>query len=332
MARSVEAPSPESKTLGPQADTRDPLRGFLYIGAATFFWGFSATLGRAAFTGRLLPSSGIRGVNPVILSQCRTGFSFLALASWLIARRGVRSLQVPRRDLAKLGLLGLAGLAVSNYCYYLAIQRTNVATAIIVQYTAPVWVLLYMVARGAERLTVSKMGTVLLAITGIALVIGLFRLGGIQLDVIGVAAALVASFSFAYYNVAGHYLLERYDRWTVLLYATLAASLFWVIVNPPSKIIAAHYSGSAWLFLAVFSFLSMLLPFTLYFAGLKLLVPTKAIIASCLEPVFAILIAAIALKEAIGLVQAIGIAMVLGAIVLAQRSGSDPRPITGPVD
>jgi drug/metabolite transporter (DMT)-like permease len=189
-----------------------------------------------------------------------------------------------------------------------------------------------MVARGAERLTASTVGTVLIAITGIALVIGVFHRGGIQLDVVGVGAALVASFSFAYYNVAGHYLLERYDRWMLILYATLAASLFWMIINPPNKIVAAHYSGGAWLFLAVFSFLSMLLPFTFYFAGLKLLVPTKAIIASCLEPVFAILIAAIALKEAVGLVQAIGIAMVLGAIVLAQKSTSDPRPITGPVD
>lgn len=333
MAQSVDSSSPTtSKALAPQADMGNSLRGFLYIGAATFFWGFSATLGRAAFTGRLLPSLEIRGVNPVILSQCRTGFSFVAVALWLISRRGVNALRVQRRDLAKLILLGLAGLAVSNYFYYLAIQRTNVATAIIVQYTAPIWVLLYMVVRGAERLTASKMGTVLLAITGIALVIGIFRRGGIQLDVIGVGAALVASFSFAYYNVAGHYLLERYDRWMVLLYATLAATLFWIIVNPPNKIIAAHYSAGAWLFLAVFSFLSMLLPFILYFAGLKLLVPTKAIIASCLEPVFAILIAAIALKESVRFVQAIGIAMVLGAIVLAQKSGSDPRPITGPVD
>jgi drug/metabolite transporter, DME family len=333
MARSLDSsPAPGAKSLESQGDTRDSLRGFFYIGAATFFWGFSATLGRAAFTGRLLPSLGIRDINPIILSQCRTGFSFFAIALWLIARRGLSALRVPRRDLAKLALLGLAGLAVSNYFYYLAIQRTNVATAIIVQYTAPVWVLLYMVVRGAERLTASKMGTVLLAITGIALVIGIFRRGGIQLDVIGVGAALVASFSFAYYNVAGHYLLERYDRWMVILYATLAASLFWIIINPPNKIIAAHYSGGAWVFLAVFSFLSMLLPFTLYFAGLELLVPTKAIIASCLEPVFAILIAAIALKEAVGLVQAIGIAMVLGAIVLAQRSGADPRPIAGPVD
>ena len=333
MAQSVDSSlARRSKALDPPTDTRNSLRGFLYIGAATFFWGLSATLGRAAFTGRLLPGLGIRDINPIILSQCRTGFSFLVIALWLISRRGISALRVPRRDLAKLVLLGLAGLAVSNYFYYLAIQRTNVATAIIVQYTAPIWVLLYMAARGAERLTVSKMGTVLLAITGIALVIGIFRRGGIQMDVIGVGAALVASFSFAYYNVAGHYLLERYDRWMVILYATLAASLFWIIINPPNKIIAAHYSGGAWLFLAVFSFLSMLLPFTLYFAGLKLLVPTKAIIASCLEPVFAILIAALALKESVGFVQAIGIGMVLGAIVLAQKSGSDPRPIAGPVD
>ena len=326
MAPSVDAP------LQSRADTRDPLRGFVYIGAATFFWGLSATLGRAAFTGRLLPSSGISSINPVILSQCRTGFSFLALVLWLVVRHGIKWLRVPGRDLVKLTLLGLAGLAVSNYCYYLAIERTNVATAIIVQYTSPVWVLLYMVARGAERLTASKMVTVLLAIAGIALVIGIFRRGGMQLDVIGIGAALVASFSFAYYNIAGHYLLERHDRWIVLLYATMAATLFWMIVNPPNRIIAAHYSGSAWLFLAIFSFLSMLLPFTLYFAGLKLLIPTKAIIASCLEPVFAILIAAIALKETVAPVQAIGIAMVLGAIVLAQRSGAERAPIIGPVD
>jgi drug/metabolite transporter, DME family len=332
MTRSAEVPPssiPVSESPGKQLGS---LRGFVYIGVAAFFWGLSASLGRAAFTGRLLPNSGIRSVDPLILSQCRTSFSFLAVAVGLIARRGIKSLRVPWRDVANLFVLGLAGVAASNYFYYLAIQRTNVATAIIVQYTAPVWVLLYMVARGAERLTISKIGSVLLAITGIALVIGLFRHGGIQLDAIGVVAALVAAFSFAYYNIGGHYILARYDRWTVLLYTTLAASLFWIIVDPPNKIMAAHYSATTWLFLAVFSFLSVLLPFTFYFAGLELLVPTKAIIASCLEPVFSILIAAIALKEVVAPVQAVGIAMVLSAIVLAQRSGSDLQRISGPVD
>src|SRR5206468_5781409 len=174
--------------------------GYLYIALAAFLWGISASLGRAAFTERLLPGSGIRSVSPLILSQARTTFSFIVVFVVLVARRGWKSLSLPRSDLLRVFVLGLAGVAASNYFYYVAIQRTNVATAIIVQYTAPVWVLLYMIARGAERLTTSKIESVLLAITGIALVIGIFRRGGIQLDLIGLGAALLASLSVAFYN------------------------------------------------------------------------------------------------------------------------------------
>jgi len=315
-----------------QKSSHSSIRGFLYIGTAAFFWGLSASLGRAAFTGRLLPHAGIRNVDPLILSQCRTSFSFLAVGLGLLVQRGFKQLLISRSDFAKLILLGLGGVAASNYFYYLAIQRTNVATAIIVQYTAPVWVLVYMVARGRERLSSSKIGSVVLAISGIALVIGLIGRSRLQLDVIGIAAALGAAFSFSYYNIGGHDLLARCDRWMVLLYTTFSASLFWIIVNPPNKIAAAHYSTATWIFLALFSFLSVLLPFTLYFAGLERLVPTKAIIASCLEPVFSILIAAVALKEVVGPLQAIGILMVLCAIVLAQRRTADIEPIAGPVD
>jgi len=308
--------------------------GYVYIAASAIFWGVSATLGRAAFTGRLLPNSGIRNIDPLILSQCRTSFSFLAVAAWLLPTRGWKRLSVPRGDLARLFVLGLAGVAASNYFYYLAIQKTNVATAIIVQYTAPVWVLLYMIARGAERPTVSKIASVILAITGIALVIGLFGQGKLQVDSIGITAAVIAAFSFAFYNIGGHYILIRYDRWTVLLYTTLAASLFWIVVNPPTHVIAAHYSFAAWLFLIIFAMLSVLVPFGFYFAGLQRLDPTKAIIVSCLEPVFSILIAAVALKEVVRPLQTLGAMMVLSAIVVVQRPtrGGLAPPIVGPVD
>lgn len=336
MKGSAATPSvstPISKSDESPGQPRSSYSGFLYIGMAAFFWGVSASLGRAAFTGRLLPNSGIRSVDPLILSQCRTTFSFLAVALWMVPRQGFAKLRLPWSDVGRLLWLGVAGVAASNYFYYVAIQRTGVATAIIVQYTAPVWVLLYMVMRGAERLTISKIASVILAITGIGLVIGIFGQRELRLDRIGVGAALVAAFSFSIYNVSGHYVLARYDRWTVLLYSTMSASLFWMIVNPPSKILAAHYSAAAWVFLAAFSFLSVLVPFTFYFAGLERLPPTKAIIASCLEPVFSILIAAIALKEVIRPLQALGFAMVLSAIVVVQRpAGGEVQPIAGPVD
>src|SRR5690242_5393393 len=166
--------------------------GYLYIALAAVFWGISASLGRAAFTERLLPGSGIRNISPLILSQARTTFSFFAVLLGLLIRRGWRQLRLPWPDLLRVTVLGLAGVAASNYFYYLAIQRTNVATAIIVQYTAPIWVLLYMVARRMERATLPKMLAVALAIMGIALLIGLFGHGKLQLDSLGVIAALVA--------------------------------------------------------------------------------------------------------------------------------------------
>jgi drug/metabolite transporter (DMT)-like permease len=295
-------------------------------------WGTSATLGRAAFTGKL--GSGIARMDPLVLSQARTTFSFLAVLLGLLLTRGPRRLRLPLGDLGRVVALGLAGVAASNYFYYLAIQRTNVATAIIVQYTAPIWVLLYMVARRMERATLPKMLAVALAIMGIALVIGLFGHGKLQLDSLGVVAALVAAFSFSYYNIFGHSLLERYDRWTVLLFTTMSASWFWIFVNPPAKIVAAHYPLPVWTFLFVFSVLSVLLPFALYFTGLQRLTPTRAIVASCLEPVFSILIAAFALHETVGPLQALGMVMVLSAIVVVQRpsSGDKVQPVIEPVD
>ena len=107
----------------------------------------------------------------------------------------------------------------------------------------------------------------------------------------------------------------------------LAGSLFWLVINPPSKIFAAGYSMSQWIFLLVFSLVSMLVPYSFYFAGLRYLEPSRAVIVSCLEPVFAIVISAVVLGEMMRPLQVIGIVVVLAAIVMIQlpdgkRSGT----------
>lgn len=313
-----------------------PVRGYFYIAAAAFLWGVAATLGRAAFTGRLLlHGQSLRPIDPLILSQSRATFSLLVLLAALLVVRGPRRLKLPVADVRRMFVLGVLGVAASNYLYYLAIQRTNVATAIILQYTAPVWVLLYTVARGVQKPTLQRIAAVGLAVAGISLVIGIFGASGFHLDAIGVIAALLAAFSFAFYNVGGHSILARCDRWTVLLYTLISASLFWLIVNPPWKISAAHYAGNQWLFLLGFSLISVLGPFSFYFAGLQHLEPTKAIVVSCLEPVFSIVIAAFALGEILRPLQTVGIAFVLVAIVVVQwpdRKSPAAMPLLEPID
>ena len=284
-------------------------------------------LGRAAFTGRLPGLHPVSSIDPLILSQGRATFSFLVLLSMLALLRGRNGLRLPARDLGQLLLIGILGVAASNYFYYLAIQRTNVATAITVQYTAPIWVLLYTVARGLQKFTLQRVAAVGLAVTGIALVIGMSGRSGLRLDTIGVFAALLAAFSFAFYNIGGHDILARRDRWIVLLYTTASASLFWLLVNPPWKLMAAHYSAAQWLFLVLFSLLSVLAPFSFYFAGLQHLEPTRAIVVSCLEPVFSIVIAALVLGEVMRPLQIVGIVFVLAAITVAQLPDRLVEPI-----
>jgi drug/metabolite transporter, DME family len=296
-----------------------PVRGYLYIASATLLWGVAANLGRAAFTGRLL-SGKLQTIDPLILTQSRTTFSFLILLLALLAIRGVEGIRVPRADVGRMFLIGILGVSASNYFYYVALQRTNVATAITVQYTAPVWVLLYMVVCGLQRPTIRRIGAVALAVLGICLVIGIFGAGRLQLDTIGVGASLLAAFAFAFYNIGGHKVLARYDSWTVMLYITMSAAAFWLVVNPPWKIIAAHYSWLQWAFLLIFSLVSILGAYSFYFAGLKHLEPTRAVVASCLEPVFTILIAAIALDESVNLVQMLGIGLVLASILVGKAS------------
>jgi DME family drug/metabolite transporter len=268
----------------------------------------------------------LRPIDPLILSQTRTTFSLFVLLPLLVGTQGWQRIKLPARDLAYCFLLGTLGVAVSNYFYYVAIQRTNVATAIIVQYTAPVWVLFYVVARGQQKLSLQKFVAVGLAVTGIALVIGVVGATpsdgrGLRLDSYGLIAALLASFSFAFYNVGGHRILARYDRWRVLVWTLTAAATFWLVINPPWKILASHYAPVQWLFLFVFSMISVLGAFSLYFLGLQHLEPTRAIIASCLEPVFSILLAALLLGEVLRPVQTGGIVFVLAAIVIVQRPG-----------
>ena len=120
-------------------------------------------------------------ISPLVLSQARTTFAVLLLCVFLLARYGRPFFRMARRDFALCLLVGTLGLAGSNYFYYLAIQKSTVALAITLQYTAPLWVLITMVLRGRERFTILRVSSVLLAMVGIALTIGLFR-GGVTIN------------------------------------------------------------------------------------------------------------------------------------------------------
>lgn len=266
------------------------------------------------FTGRIAAP-----VSPLILTESRIALAAAILLPVLAAQRG-RGILLPWREALGGVALGVVGMSTSNYFYYLAIARTNVATAIILQYTAPIWVLLYALARGRQRASLRSVAAVGLALAGIALVLGLGRPGAaLRLDAIGVAAATLAAFAFAYYNLAGEALTRKVDPLIVSLYMLVGAALFWFVVHPPWLLWRAHFGGREWLFFLGFSLVATLAPTLLYISGLRYLDSTRAVVTSCLEPVSGILLAAVFLGEALDALRVLGVACVLAAIVLIQR-------------
>jgi drug/metabolite transporter (DMT)-like permease len=320
------------------------VRGYIFIALATFSWGVAATFGRAMFTGRLeIGNRILRPIDPLILSQTRTTFAFLILMPILLSRRGTRGVRMNRRELLQCMLLGSVGIAGSNYFYYLALQKTTVATAIILQYLAPAFVLIYMLARRLQPASLQRLSGVTLAIIGSVLAIGAvqwtttfpfvsLKTNDLRFNTTGVFAGLAAAFSFAFANVFARHLVEKNDRWRVFVYSMMGAAIGWLLVNPPWKIVAAHYTAAQWVFLFAFAIASMLIPYSFYFTGLQYLDATRAIVTSCLEPVFAILIAALALGELLGPVQIVGIIVTLTATVLIQLPDKQARAEAIPVE
>jgi drug/metabolite transporter (DMT)-like permease len=309
---------------------RGRVAGYICIAAATLFWGISATLGRAVFTGRMhIFGQVVAPIPPLMLAQSRTTFAFVMMFPLLAVFRGACSLKLTPRDAFDSMLVGSLGIAASNFFYYYAIQQTSVATAIILQYLAPAMVLIWMVARRLQSPSPQRLLGVMFAIAGSVLAIGVvvrsehfpgltISAQDVNLNFRGVSAALLAAVAFSFYNIFGQHLVARHNRWTVLLWALAGAAVGWLLVTPPWRVVAAHYSSAQWTFMALFSMFSVMVPFSLYFWGLQFLDPTRAIVTSCLEPVFAILIAALALGETVNKIQIAGIVVTLAATVLVQ--------------
>jgi len=310
-------------TSSPATEAGHPWWGYCFIAAASFCWGAAAIFGKAIFNGDLF--AGRPFISPVVLTQMRTSFAVLVLGPLLLLRFGKSIFRISKDDLRLCFLVGTMGVACSNYFYYLAVQKATVSLAITVQYTAPVWVLLYMVLRGREKATLQKTIAALVAMTGTALAIGVFH-SDARVNALAVGSALLASFGYAFYNIGGQGLVMRNHQLTIMFYVLLSSAVLWLVVDPPWRLAAQHYSSGQWGFLFVFACLSMVLPYMLYFSGLRYLDPTRAVITSCLEPVFAILLAVVFIHERLSAWQVAGIMAVLAATVMVQIKPANPAP------
>lgn len=297
-------------------------KGYLSIVGAAFFWGVSATVAKYLLTGRF---------DTLLLVQMRISLSCLLLIpAFAVFRPGL--LRVALRDLPGFALLGILGVAGSNFTYYAAIRETNVATAILLQYLAPIIVLGWAALSGEERFTPLKAAAAAVSIAGCFLAIAGDDPAVLKMSGWGLVAGLGAAFCWAFTNIQVRRLVRTYSVWTCLAWSFIFASLFWLFFNPPWAIAAAGYGADTWGILLLFAVISVLIPHSLYYNGIRHLTAARAIITATIEPVLAIATAALFVGETPGPARLAGAALVLGAIALlqvrheAEALPAPPRP------
>lgn len=301
------------------------LKGYASILGATLFWGVSATIAKYLFS---LQAGGIAKISTLVLVQMRMSISCILLIGIL----GVfdrQRLRIRRGDLPKLAALGIFGIAGSNFFYYYTIQQANVATAILLQYLAPLLVLVYAALSKTEDVTAKKIIAGTVSLIGCFLAVGGKDVSVFRLTNLGILSGFAAAFCWAFTNIWLRRLLRDYAFVTVLAYAFIAASCFWMLFNPPWKIVEAAYSAETWGVFIGFALISILIPHFLYFGGIRFLTASRAIITATFEPVIAIASAYLILGESLVPVQIVGAVIVIAAIAILQTSREHPAGSSG---
>ena len=308
-------------TAGGAPRVRNPLLGYAMVLAATCMWGINGTVSKAILGD---------GLSSLRLTEVRSTAAALVLAAVLVVTEPSR-LRVRRDEILFLLAFGIFGLAMVQWLYFFAIHRLEIGIALLIQYTAPVLIALWVRFVVKEPVRRRIWVALILALAGLSLVVDLWS--GFSLDVVGAVAALAAAVAFALYILLAEHAVGHRDPVSLLCLGFAIAAVFWAIVQPwwtfPGGIVddSVTLDGalfttttSVWVLMLTMIIVGTVVPFLLLVGALRHISATRVGVTAMFEPVAGALFAYAWLGESLTTTQLIGGAIVLAGILLAQTA------------
>lgn len=256
------------------------------------------------------------GFTPIQIVLIRVGVAALVMTGYLLVTDKSR-LKIRWQDSLWFVGTGMGSLVFFNWCYFHAMDRSSLAAASVLLYTAPAFVLVLSVIFFREKLTFRKVTALLVVFAGILLVSGCLDSGQASLSWAGILYGLGSGFGYALYSILGTVLLKKYEPETVSVYTFIfaaAGSACLVAVQPG---IAGDISQPwVWVWALGIGVICSMLPFTLYTKGLTVVSPSRASVMATLEPVVAALTGAVVFGETMDAGKLSGMILILGGILL----------------
>lgn len=232
------------------------------------------------------------------------------------------------RVLLGFGLFGVAGVQAM---YFIAVSRLPVGIAMLLEFTAPVLVALWVrFVRGTHLPAKAWAGTAL-ALLGLAMVAQVWE--GLRLDVVGLLAGIGAALCAACYFLIGEHGLTTRHPLTMATYGMIVGAVavaavltpLWTL--PGETLAKATPTGPVWTVLIEIAVFSTVIAYILGMSALRHLPSNVVSVLSLAEPVIAAAAAWALLNERLTVIQIIGGLTLLAGAFLVQRAS---QPSVGP--
>ena len=264
------------------------------------------------------------------LTQIRiTSAALILLIIALI--KGKKQLAVKRSEIKDLVLFGVIGIAVVNSFYYFALKYLYVSVALIIEFTAPIWIALYL--RFVKKKNISRTAWIgiICAFSGLVLISQVWT--GKSLHPLGVVVAILDALALAYYFLTADRLGQTRSSLSLTTWGMGIAAIFWAIALPwwnfPFEFLTqtfslsgelSRFSAPGWALILWIVVTATVIPYLLTVAAIKELSASTSSVIAMLEPIIAGVIAWILLNEAFTNIQLFGCAVVLFGIYLADKA------------
>lgn len=207
-------------------------------------------------------------------------------------------------------------MAITIYAYFTAIKTTSFSIAILLLYTAPVFVAMLSALFLGEKINKITIAAICLSILGVLLMVNPFSLEIGSNYLTGIAFGLLSGFCYGLEAILSRYLRDSYSGYTQAVWLNFISALIFLpfALDIPFVAIFANF-----FYLLLLGLIPTAISFSLYFNGLSKVKASRGIIVLSLEPISGIAIAIAILNESLSVYTLLGGASIITSVFLVMR-------------
>jgi len=264
----------------------------------------------------------------------RLFFAFIILFSFVFFTNKKR-LIIDKKGLIYLALMGLFSQLLFNLFYFSCIQKTTIATAVTLLYSAPIFIAVMARIFYKELFTPIKTVALFLCMGGCFFAATGGSVAVLKLNLIGVLMGLGAGFTFSLVTIISKAIINKYHQLTIIVYALGFGLLFYLPFSHPLIIFQKSLPLEVWLLISFFGVISTAIAYGLYITGISYGIEvSRAGIISTLELVVAVILSYLIFKEALWGWKLVGILTVVFSVIMVQMDkifpSHSPSPYPSP--